>query len=201
MTSYRLEPSSPPRRNRVIQHLTVAMISLCTPLMVAAGPDAGSTAPASAGIEDRPLVEQVRFFTQRFKDPAVAMAENWLPATPCVSGPDTGAMGVHFINGRFLHNNGKLLIDSPAALIYEPLADGSLRFVGVEYIVLASEWAQHNSGPPALGGDLFNFVDKPNRYGLEPFYELHVWAWQDNPQGTYSDWNTRVSCIHQPGAS
>ena len=25
-------------------------------------------------------------------------------------------------------------------------------------------------------------------------YELHVWAWRDNPNGTYVDWNPKVSC-------
>ena len=37
----------------------------------------------------------------------------------------------------------------------------------------------------------------PNRYGLPAFYEIHVWAWQDNPKGSYADWNTRVTCTHQ----
>ena len=30
--------------------------------------------------------------------------------------------------------------------------------------------------------------------GLPAFYELHVWAWRDNPKGVFADWNTRVSC-------
>jgi hypothetical protein len=25
-------------------------------------------------------------------------------------------------------------------------------------------------------------------------YELHVWAWRDNPNGTFVDWNPQVSC-------
>jgi hypothetical protein len=40
----------------------------------------------------------------------------------------------------------------------------------------------------------FTFNDSPNRYGLEPFYALPVWAWRDNPHGTFVDWNPRVSC-------
>jgi hypothetical protein len=23
---------------------------------------------------------------------------------------------------------------------------------------------------------------------------LHVWAWRENPNGAFADWNTRVSC-------
>jgi hypothetical protein len=40
---------------------------------------------------------------------------------------------------------------------------------------------------------LFNFNTSPNRYGLGPFYELHVWAWKDNPAGTFADMNNTVS--------
>ena len=29
------------------------------------------------------------------------------------------------------------------------------------------------------------------------FYELHVWAWRDNPSGVFVDWNPRVSCEGQ----
>ena len=32
--------------------------------------------------------------------------------------------------------------------------------------------------------------------GLDPFYELHVWAWRDNPKGTFADMNPSVSCEH-----
>jgi hypothetical protein len=40
-------------------------------------------------------------------------------------------------------------------------------------------------------------IDSPNRYGLQAFYELHVWAWKDNPQGPFVDWNNHVSCAMQ----
>jgi len=89
---------------------------------------------------------------------------------------------------------------SPQALIYEPRADGAMRLVGVEFIVLESVWVSNNpnGGVPALAGNLLNYVAAPNRYGLPAFYEIHVWAWQNNPQGSYADWNTQVTCSHQP---
>jgi hypothetical protein len=42
-----------------------------------------------------------------------------------------------------------------------------------------------------------NLIGEPNRFGLPAFYELHVWAWEDNPKGTFADWNTHVTCDHQ----
>ena len=76
-----------------------------------------------------------------------------------------------------------------------------MRLVGVEFIVLADAWTKaHPAGPPpALDGNLLNYVDAPNRYGLPAFYEIHVWAWERNPMGSYADWNTHVTCVHQPG--
>ena len=99
-------------------------------------------------------------------------------------------------------HRGAVFLDAaaPEALIYEPQPRGALRLVGVEYIVIASTWAglYPNAGPPALEGDLLNFIDAPNRYGLPAFYEMHVWAWEANPKGSFADWNTHVTCAMQP---
>lgn len=147
------------------------------------------------------LMDKVRAATARFIDVNVAIHEGWVPATPCVSGPQTGAMGVHYILPSRVPD-GVLEPIEPEALIYEPQANGSLRLVGVEFIVIAADWANvHPDGStPAVDGHLTNFVDEPNRYGLHAFYELHVWAWQHNPSGTFADWNTQVSCDNQPAA-
>jgi hypothetical protein len=146
------------------------------------------------------LMDKVRAGTERYKDINVALSEGFVQATPCVSGPDTGAMGVHFVLPSRIAG-GVLKADQPEALIYEPSSDGRMRLVGVEFIVLASVWeSKHPAGStPALEGDLLNYVGAPNRYGLPAFYEIHVWAWENNPKGNFADWNTHVSCEKQPG--
>jgi len=145
-----------------------------------------------------PLVDKVRAATARFLDVNVAVTEGWVPATPCVSGPSAGAMGVHFVLPSRV-GDGILDASQPESLIYEPLADGSLRLVGVEFIVIAGDWARlHPDGqPPVVDGHLTNYVAEPNRYGLPAFYGLHVWALEQNPNGAFADWNTRVSCEAQ----
>lgn len=125
-----------------------------------------------------PLIEKVRAATARFKEINVTISEGWVRGTPCVSGPDTGAMGVHFVMPSRI-NNFVLLADQPQALIYEPLPGGVFRLVGVEFIALSKVWATQPDGAsstPALEGDLLNYIGEPNRYGLPAFYELHVWA-------------------------
>jgi hypothetical protein len=146
-----------------------------------------------------PLIDKVRSATSQYLDINAALHEGWVTATPCVSGPDRGAMGVHLVLPARL-SSGVLDPTQPEALIYEPMPNGTMRLVGVEFIVLESVWVGNNpsGGVPALEGNLLNYIGAPNRYGLPAFYEMHVWAWQNNPQGSYADWNTQVTCAYQP---
>lgn len=181
----------------ILRRRTFMLWPLAVSLVTWAGQASAATQPSNA---PSPLVEKVRTATEQYKDINAALNQGFAQATPCVSGPDFGAMGVHFVlNSRVM--NGVLSPDQPQALIYEPMAGGAFRFVGVEFIVLAQVWtSQHPNGgpPPALEGHLMNFVPAPNRYGLPDFYELHVWAWEQNPVGSFADWNTRVTCDNQP---
>ena len=145
-----------------------------------------------------PLVQKVRAATRRYKDINVAIDEGWVPATPCVSGPNSGAMGVHYVLPERI-GDGALRADQPEALIYEPLSDGRLRLVGVEFIVIAEDWNTKNpDNQPTLDGHLLNLVGEPNRYRLPAFYEIHVWAWEHNKSGSFADWNNDVTCDAQP---
>jgi hypothetical protein len=142
------------------------------------------------------LVEEVRQATQQFIDVNNAGPAGYGPAFGCVSGPDHGAMGIHYVNGALV-GDGEIDVAHPEALIYEPEGD-KRRLVGVEYIVDAATWLKnHNNVPPVLEGQDFQFVDAPNRFNLPPFFELHVWAWRENPQGAFVDWNNNVTCERQ----
>lgn len=138
------------------------------------------------------LVGEVREATERFVDVAQATAAGYAPLLGCVSGPQEGAMGLHLVNNELV-GDGTLDAARPEALLYE-MRNGRFRLLGVEYIVPAAAWHAHSQPPPVLAGQLFHHTDTPNRYGFPAFYELHVWAWQDNPRGTFVDWNPKVSC-------
>ena len=138
------------------------------------------------------LVELVRDATRQFLDVNATAGTDYQPLFGCVSGPDRGAMGVHYIS-QALVGDGEIDALRPEALIYEP-SRGGLRLVGVEFIVDSATWLANHTSPPMLEGQAFQFVDSPNRYGLPAFFELHVWAWRDNPNGAFVDWNTRVTC-------
>ena len=145
------------------------------------------------------LVQVVRDATRQFLDVNAATAAGYGPFLGCVSGPDHGAMGIHYINGALV-GDGEIDASHPEALIYEP-SGNRRRLVGVEFIVDAATWlASHDNTPPVLEGQVFQLVGSPNRYNLPAFFELHVWAWRDNPQGPFVDWNNQVTCEGQPGS-
>ncbi len=144
------------------------------------------------------FVQLVRQATRPYIDVNNAVSAGYGAFLGCVTGPDHGAMGVHYVN-LTLYGDGLIDINQPEAVIYEPQSDGSLRLVGVEYIVDAATWlANNNNTPPVLDGQVFQYVAAPNRFNIPAFFELHVWAWRDNPQGSFVDWNNRVSCDNQP---
>jgi hypothetical protein len=139
------------------------------------------------------LVKVVRDSTERFKDVAVAKAEGYALQFGCVSGSDSGAMGLHYVNADLV-NSGILDATRPHIVIYEPKPNGELRLIGADFLLLADTWNAKHSGAPELMGQLFHLFESPNRFGLPAFYTLHVWAWKENPNGAFVNWHPNVSC-------
>ncbi|MGA7219919.1 MAG: hypothetical protein WBX38_16505 [Candidatus Sulfotelmatobacter sp.] len=180
----------------MLQTLSLGLLGsliFATPLLAAEKPSHHAAAQASSSTT---LVQLVREGTKQYIDVNNATAAGYGPFLGCVAGTDHGAMGIHYVNGTLL---GNLTLDpsQPEALIYEP-SNGKLTLVGVEFILDSATWlAANNNTPPVLNGQVFNFVDAPNRFNIPSFFELHVWAWRDNPQGSYVDWNNHVTCDNQ----
>jgi len=151
----------------------------------------GSNSDKKARASD--LVKVVRESTKRFKDVSVAEAEGYTLLFGCVSGPDLGAMGMHYVN-LSLVGDGVLDAARPEIVIYEPQPDRRLRLIGADYLVFADAWHAANEGTPEIMGQLLHLFESPNRFGLDAFYTLHVWAWKDNPNGTFVNWHPKVSC-------
>ncbi len=138
------------------------------------------------------LVETVRQATRSFRNVDAAQTAGYGLFHGCVSGPQEGAMGIHYVNGDLV-GDGEIDASHPEALIYE-IRNGRLQLVGVEYVVIAEAWDANHETPPTLMGQVFHYVGAPNRYRIPAFYELHVWAWKPNPSGMFTDWNPNVSC-------
>jgi len=124
-----------------------------------------------------------------FAEVEVATAAGYEPASDCMVG-NLGAQGIHYANGALFEPT--VALETPQLLMYEPRADGSLRFIGVEYLVFQQAWHEAGHvGRPTLFGQTFGL----NETLLdEPFYLLHVWIGQFNPSGLFADWNPLVDC-------
>ena len=139
------------------------------------------------------LVKAVRASTERFKDVAAAEAEGYGLMFGCVSGPDYGAMGLHYVNLPLVQD---IALDpsKPEIVIYEPLPNGGKRLVGADFLVFAADWHARHAGTPQVMGQLMHLIESPNRYGLPAFYTLHVWAWKESASGPFVNWHPTVSC-------
>ena len=146
-----------------------------------------------AGSTSNELVKVVREVTAPFTTVAAAEAAGDLLQFGCVSGPDMGAMGLHYVNGPLVMD-GEIDATRPEIVIYEPVGNGRARLIGADYLVLADQWDKTHTSAPELMGQKFHQFETPNRFGLPRFYTLHVWAWKNSPTGTFVNWNANVSC-------
>lgn len=172
--------------NNVLSIGLAAMSLLTANTLAFAGVDDPRTPAATS------FVDEVRRATAGLQELKAAQAAGYALFHGCVNGPQSGAMGVHFVNGDLV-GDGKVDAAKPEALMYE-MRNGRMQLLGVEYVVLADAWDKANKTPPVLKGQLFTYNSSPNRYGIPAFYALHVWAWRPNSNGMFADWNEKVSC-------
>lgn len=124
--------------------------------------------------------------------------EGYVPDPFCVSGVDGGAVGIHFVNFSLVDN--VLNAAEPEVLYYEPRPGGKIRLVGAEYAYFApagQDTALLPFEPVHLDGHLLQYMVAPNRFAIPvDWLRLNVWAWRNNPNGTFAADNPRVSCDH-----
>ena len=154
------------------------------------------TATAAAAAQNS--VTTARQSTAQYKRLATAEKDGYAllrdaKGIACIDNPGVGGMGVHYAKSSLV-GDGKVNLRTPDVLVYDPGPNGTKRLVALEYVVFQKAWDANHSSPPKLYGRTFELVKAGNRYGLDPFYELHAWVWKPNPRGMFDDWNPRVSC-------
>jgi len=185
------------KRSRLARHVAYVAIGVLMAISLGASTvrAAGDQAHAQHTAQNQSdgLLKVVRDSTERFREVTAAEAEGYGLLFGCVSGPDWGAMGLHYVNLPLVFD-GELDATHPEIVIYEQLPNGRLKMTGADYLVLADAWHANHPAPPELMGQLFHLFEAPNRFGLPAFYTLHVWAWKENPNGTFVNWHPKVSC-------
>jgi hypothetical protein len=159
---------------------------------------AGAHADPPSDVDARQVVRDA---TRHLSTVEAAEAAGYAQFLTCVREPGVGAMGTHWVNGDLV---GDTVLDPtrPEAVMFETKRNGDLRLVGVEYIVFQEAWHAQwgvDAQAPQLFDQVFHLVEAPNRYGLPPFYALHVWSPRPNPDGTFQPWNRLVTCDHADG--
>ena len=181
--------------------LTLVMLAASPALSHAQAHDdhaAGAIAQAHTPThEESAVIKAVQDATARFKNVTAVNGpgEGYALNFGCVSGGDFGAMGLHYVNMELV-GDGDIDVRYPEIILFEPQPNGRIRITGADFLVPVAAWEQKHKGegPPMLMGQLFHLFDSPNRFGLDAFYTLHVWAWKDNPNGAFGNWNPNVSC-------
>lgn len=143
----------------------------------------------SSHADQNKILAEIRRATAKYHDIDAAFDDGYIIGSPCVES-GAGGMGFHLINPALF--NGEVNPDQPEALVYEPMKNGRMRLVAIEFIIPYPLWDAEN-GLPMLGSQPYDdmpFFPEP----LGPNYQLHVWVWKNNPLGIYAPFNPTVSC-------
>ena len=130
------------------------------------------------------LLKSLRSATSRFHSTTQAINEGHIPDEHCVSVPGLGGMGYHWVNPALVDAEFDLL--KPEAILYATGADGKLRLVALEYIVVNVGQAR-----PMFGSQPFDVGGTPLP---APHWSLHVWLYENNPSGMFRPFNPNVTC-------
>jgi len=177
---------------------------------------AAAIAAASVGVataSSGPLpsdLQAVRAAVAAYHSYDKAFAAGYRADPECVSSP-AGAMGYHAPNPGIIASG---VVDplSPPVLLYVHRDDGSLRLVGVEYFKVALVNTADGPRPwfsrsdprdqgltfftpvPTLFGQAFQGPMAGHNPTMPWHYDLHAWVIENNPAGTFAQFNPALSC-------
>jgi hypothetical protein len=176
-----------PRRRLAIA-AALSVVAAVPAVAGAAGASAAGSGPTGRAGDDLAVVRQA---TAKYHDVAVALADGYVPVSPCTVGP-TGVMGFHYLNPTLAA--APIDLRTPAELLYVPGDDG-LELAGVEYFKAdADQDLSTDDDRPTLLGQTFDGPMPGHGPGMPIHFDLHVWIWQYNPDGMFAGFNPRLGC-------
>jgi hypothetical protein len=130
------------------------------------------------------VLRRLRTQTEKYRRPDAANQAGYQTDTHCVAVPGLGGMGYHYANPTLIDPTFDPA--TPEVMLYARNANGKLRLVAVEYIVI-------DAGQPAptFYGQPFDVGGTPVP---APHWSLHVWVHRENPSGVFAPFNPTVSC-------
>lgn len=137
-----------------------------------------SRGPAAVASHDD-LLKAVRRETARFHSTTQATKAGYQETHHCVP-----QMGFHWVNPSLVDPNFDPM--QPEVVLYAPGPNGQLELVAVEYIVM-----DNGQGRPSLGDHPFDIGGTPIPAS---HWSLHVWLYENNPDGIFTAPNPVISC-------
>ena len=186
--------------------LTVGLLNAgATPAGADGGPRESACVENQCGDRCQDALAAARRATSRYLRENVALADGYHADPFCVAVPGVGAMGFHYVSPERMAD-GKLDPRAPEILVYGQRRNGSRVLVALEYFapVLSGgrPWMGSATEPPptidnpapVLFGRTFDGPMPGHAPGMPWHYDLHVWAWEHNPAGTFSQFNPKLAC-------
>ena len=164
---------------------TARILILALTLAACARATQQSPAPTGDPRVDRDI-ERLRDATRPYQNIDAAVAAGYVrEVRDCIVHEHHGAMGYHHINRGYLAATP--VVERPSFLLYERMPDSSYKLNGAEFIVPYRLYSR-DSLPPVLFGQKFHHEDNFN------YWYLHVWAWTNNAEGMFANFNPAVTC-------
>lgn len=160
----------------------ITVMALAVLLVGGLAPGVASAHGGSSGTQGgQELAVDIRKATAQYHRLGAALADGYIPVTPCVEVPGVGAMGVHYLKPELLDN----VIDpaQPEVLVYMPNRAGKYKLVAAEFLSTATQ-------APVINGIVFDAEANPGMYS----FTLHAWVWKRNPAGMFAAFNPAISC-------
>lgn len=171
---------------------TRAAVALATVVMASTTLATGAGAERAGRSADAGL-RAVRAWTERHQSETAAVADGYQRTDDCVP-----AMGYHYVDVSRI--DGKFERIRPEALLYAPAADGGRVLAGAEWIVVDRDQdVTTDDDRPSLFGHPFDGPMPGHFPGMPVHYDLHAYAWVDNPAGGFAPWNSAITCPHADG--
>jgi hypothetical protein len=179
---------SDPARQQVSHGWMIASVALAVTASAVAVVASAFPAGAARSRSDDAGLRAVRAFTERYQSEAAALADGFAPTDECV--PE---MGYHYVN--FARLDDRLEPNRPEVIIYAPTGDSARRLAAAEWVVVdADQDLSTDDDRPSLFGHSFDGPMPGHVPGMPVHYDLHAYAWIDNPDGGFATSNPAITC-------
>ncbi|MFI8363060.1 hypothetical protein ACIGD1_23165 [Streptomyces sp. NPDC085612] len=134
--------------------------------------------------------------TAKYADERQALKDGYVPmGEECMTNPfGAGAMNYHYVKQA---NWGSKDPARPTALLYSREKDknGRRRLETVEWMSTDRDQDLKTADDrPSMFGLPFDGPMPGHWAGMPKHYDLHMWAYKENPAGRFHNWNTALTC-------